>query len=66
MGNRDYLLTKIRNAKDLAAGQEDAMREAKTPADRTSAQMELNRQRAYINHYRHEWQGSNPGKKCPE
>lgn len=65
MADSYYLLTQIRNAQALLAGQEEHLREAKTPQDRMSAMEEIRRQKQTVLNLRAEWLSRNPGKQFP-
>jgi hypothetical protein len=65
MGQRDDLLSKIRDSKAIIQGLEQSERVAKTPQERASFQTEIKRQTQYIAGYRSEWLSQNRGKVCP-
>ncbi len=65
MGQRDDLLSRIRDCKAILEGQEEAIKEAKTPQNLNSAQQEVRRQKQMIANLRAQWMSFNPGKACP-
>jgi len=65
MGQRNDLLSTIRDKKAIVAGLKEGVAEAKTPQDRNSLQIEMNRQNQTILNLKAEWMSLNPGKPFP-
>lgn len=62
---RDDLLSTIRDKQAIVAGLKEGIVEAKTPQDRNSLQMEMNRQKQMILNLKVQWLSLNPGKPFP-
>lgn len=65
MTQRNDLLARIRDSKALIEGLEQSGRTAKTPAQRTSAKLEIARQKQTIENLRFQWESLNLSQKCP-
>jgi hypothetical protein len=63
MGVRDDMLSTIKDKQAMIEELEKNLQTSKTAADRTSRQMEINRQKQEIANLRFHWQSLNPGKR---